>query len=111
MSAIAPSQGDELAKTRTELQAARIDVAIISSIANVTYASGIEVPIHLGAGFEMTFAPWLAVISAHKATLIAPNGAVAAERVAGAGFGVLGFEGFDGERPTDPRASYLAAVR
>src|SRR4029079_10172091 len=28
-----------------------------------------------------------------------------------AGFSVLGFAGFDGTKPTDPRASYLAAVR
>ena len=111
MTAIPPSQGDELAKARTELQAARIDVAILSSIANVTYVSGIEVPVPLGAGFEMSYGPWLAVVSPHKAILIAPKGAVAPERIAGAGFDVLGVEGWGGWTPSDPRGSFFAALR
>jgi Xaa-Pro aminopeptidase len=111
MTAIPPSQGDELAKARTELQAARIDVAVLSSIANVTYASGIEVPIPFGAGFEMNYGPWLAVVSPHKAILIAPKGAVAPERVAGTGFEVIGVEGWGGWTPSDPRGSFFAALR
>ena len=111
MTTIAPSRGEELARARAELAKAGIEVAILSSLANVTYVSGIEVPVPVGAAAELTFAPWLAVISADKATLISPNAGAPADRLIGAGFGSLGFDTFDGARPTDPRASYLLALR
>ena len=106
-----PSRGEELACARAELAAAGIDIAVLSSVANVTYVSGIEVPIPFGAGAELTFAPWLAVISASQAVLISPGAGADAGRLAGAGFSQLGVEGFDGSKPTDPQGSYLAALR
>jgi len=111
MTTIAPSRGEELARARAELAKAGIEVAILSSLANVTYVSGIEVPVPVGAGAELTFAPWLAVISADRATLISANAGAPADRLAGAGFSSLGFDTFDGAKPTDPRASYLNALR
>ncbi len=111
MTEIAHSHGEELARARAELNAAGIDVAILSSVSNVTYVSGIEVPIPFGAGAELTFAPWLAVVSPDKAVLITPSAGALSGRLASAGFRSLGFDTFDSFNPTDPRGTYLAALR
>lgn len=111
MTAIAPANGEELAKARSELAALGVDVAVLSSVANVTYVCGVEVPVPVGAGAELTFAPWLAVIGVRDgaAALVAPTGAV--PDGAASGFEIIGFDTFDSFRSTDPRESYLAALR
>jgi Xaa-Pro aminopeptidase len=100
---------EEIARTRSALRAAGIDVAVLSSIANVTYVTGMEIPIPLGAGFEMTYAPWLAVVSAEGGlALVAPKGA-GGEAVAN-GYEHFEFDGFDSFDPTDPAGSYAGKL-
>ena len=103
---------DERGRAATELTRAGCDVAILASVANVTYVSGIEVPVPVGAGAELTFAPWLAIIGVRSQTavLIVPDGAVAAVEAGVSAIDLLGFQGFESFDPTDPRASYLARV-
>lgn len=103
---------DERGRATAELARAGCDVAVLASLANVTYVSGIEVPVPVGAGAELTFAPWLAIIGVHDQTalLIVPDGAAATVQADVSAIDVLGFEGFDSFHPTDPRASYLARV-
>lgn len=98
---------EELARTRAALVANGIDIAVLSSIANVTYTTGFEVPVPLGAGFEMTYAPWLAVVpkSDGEAALVAPASAPEIP-----GFTPVAFEGFDSFNPTDPAGTYLASL-
>jgi Xaa-Pro aminopeptidase len=83
-------------------------VAVLSSIANTTYVTGIEVPIPLGAGFEMTYAPWLAIVANDGAGLVAPTGAGAA--AAANGYELFGFDGFDSFNPTDPAGTYASQL-
>jgi Xaa-Pro aminopeptidase len=56
--------GEERARAGAALREAGCDLAVLSSLANVTYATGVEVPVPVGAGAELTYAPWLAVLSA-----------------------------------------------
>ena len=69
-----------------------------------------EVPIPLGAGFEMTYAPWLAVVPAAEggSGLVAPKGAGGSATKNG--YELFGFDGFDSFNPTDPGGSYLTQL-
>ena len=105
--------GEELVRTRTALAGAGADVALLSSVANVTYASGWEVPVPLGALAELSYGQPLLLLGARDATavLIVPN-AHAAEAAERSGLGeVAPFETFESFHPTDSRASFLDAVR
>lgn len=97
---------EEIARIRAELAAASVDILIASSYANATYALGREVPVPVGAGAELTYAPWLAVLPAADggAGLVAPHG------VNADGFESFGFDGFDSFNPTDPAGTYAAQV-
>lgn len=100
----------ELTKTRVELTTAGVDIAILSSVANVTYVSGVEVPVPVGAGAELTYAPWLAVIPAtsNGAGLVVPGGA--AKPSEHYGYERFEFEGFDSFNPTDPGGTYVSQL-
>lgn len=97
---------EEFARTRSVLKDAGIDVAVVSSIANATYVTGIEVPLPVGAGAELTFAPWLAVLSASNggSALVAPQGA--GSGAVANGYELFGFQGFDSFNLTDPGGTY-----
>jgi Xaa-Pro aminopeptidase len=99
---------DEIARTRAEMYAAGIDIAVVSSIANATYVTGMEVPVPVGAGAELTFAPWLALVSADTVALVAPAGA--GEPATKNGYELFGFDGFDSFNPTDPGRTYVAQL-
>ena len=43
---------EELGRAHAELAAAGCDGALLSSLANVTYVSGYEVPVPIGAGAD-----------------------------------------------------------
>lgn len=102
---------EEIARARQALREAGIDVAVVSSMANATYVTGMEVPFPIGAGAEFTFAPWLAVLTAADggSALVAPHGA--GSPAAANGYELFGFDGFDSFKPTDPGGSYLAQLR
>jgi Xaa-Pro aminopeptidase len=100
----------ELERTKQALREAGIDLAVFSSVANVTYVTGIEVPVPIGAGAELTWGPWLAVVPAREAggTLISPGGA--GQGAVANGFTIVGFEGFDSFDETDPEGTYIRAI-
>lgn len=113
---------EELEKARAEIKKAGVDIAVVSSVHNLTYVAGIEIPLPVGAGNEMTYAPWLAVIptSGGAAGLVAPPGGfaglVAGMEAAGTdaikhGYELFSFEGFDSNVATDPAGTYVAQVK
>jgi Xaa-Pro aminopeptidase len=104
---------DELVRTRHALAAAGCDAVLLSSLANVTYVSGYEVPIPVGAHAEMAYGPDLALCTVTDAGswLIVPAGAATGAGKRSRLGGVLPFDGFDSFNPTDSHASYLTAVR
>ena len=104
---------DELAQARHALAAAGCDAVLLASLANVTYVSGYEVPVPVGAHAEMAYGPDLALCSVADAGswLIVPAGAAAGAGKRSRLDGVIPFDGFDSFNATDSHASYLAAVR
>jgi len=112
---------EELEKARAEIKAAGVDIGVVSSVHNLTYVSGIEIPLPFGAGHEMTFAPWLAVIPAAggDAALIAPPGGfaglVSGQEASGSdaianGYHLFSFEGFSATEATDPAGTYVTQI-
>jgi Xaa-Pro dipeptidase len=100
---------EQIARSRAALKDAGIDVAVVSSYANATYVTGIEVPVPFGAGAELTFAPWLAVLSsADGSVLVVPHGA--GRGATANGYELFDFEGFDSFNPTDPGGTYVTQL-
>ncbi len=102
----------ELDRVRVALRAAGYDYALLSSLANVTYASGYEVAIPAGAHTELAYGLPLALLGTHDATncLIVAAGTAQAAQTAAPHFDILTFAGFDGLQPTDFEAAYLATI-
>lgn len=103
---------EELSRAQAALAADGCDFALLSSLANVTYLSGYEVPVPIGAGAEFAYGIPLALCSARgdASCLIVPDGsaAAAAER---SGLGsLLAFDTFDAFSEKDSRASFLARI-
>ena len=88
------------------------EVAVLGSVANVTYVTNVEVPIPFGASAEMTYAPWLAVLSVRnrRGWAVVPDFAVEKIRSGSEGFEALGFDTFDSFFASDLRGTYLAQV-
>ena len=103
---------EELRRTCAALREAECEAALLSSTANVTYASGWEVPVPLGAGAELAWGQPLLLIAARDeaAWLIVPNGNENAARAVAAVDEVVPFETFDSFKPTDSRQSFLDAI-
>jgi Xaa-Pro aminopeptidase len=106
------AENEELARARAALAEARYDAAVLSSLENVTYASGWEVPVPLGALAAMSYGTPLLVLSARDeaAILVVPNAYATAAKAQPAVDEVIPFETFDGDRPTDSRRSFLGAL-
>src|SRR5262245_1386692 len=104
---------DELARTNAALTGAGCDAALLSSLANVTYVSGYEVPVPIGAGAEFAYGVPLALCgrAAPAGCLIVPDGGMAAAREHSRLDGLLAFDTFDGFRAVDSQASFLARIR
>ena len=102
---------DERARAATALRDAGIDVVVLSSVANVTYVTGVEVPVPFGAGDALTFAPWLAVFPSQGdgGAVVAPHGA--GDAAAANGFEPLGFDTLATWDAPDPEGTYLAQLR
>ena len=104
---------EELARARAALATAGCNFSLLSSLANVTYASGWEVPVPIGALAELAYGPPLLLCAAREpaAWLIVPN---ASADTAGERAGVdavVPFDTFDSFVPTDSRGSYLDRLR
>ncbi|HZQ06721.1 MAG TPA: Xaa-Pro peptidase family protein [Anaerolineae bacterium] len=102
----------ELEKARLEL-AALCDVALLSSLPNVTYVSGFEVPHAVGVSAAIPYAPPFAVFAVRDTP----------SWLAVSGFGVgqakresrldhlLTFDALDSFNPTDVRGTFFEAAR
>ncbi len=108
---LSPGQ-DELTITRTGL-ADRCDVVLLASQGSVTYASGFAVPDPAGVVAAVAHGPAFAVIPINGGTssLAIPEGQVADAREQTWLGQTLGFATFDSFAPSDPTATYLAALR
>lgn len=102
----------ELDRTRAALRAAGYDFALLSSLANVTYATGYAIPIPVGAHTELAYGAPLALVGASDATncLLVAAGTTAAAQAAAPHFDILTFDGFDTFVPTDFEAAYFATI-
>ena len=103
----------ELARARAALAAAGCDLALLSSVTNVTYVSGFEVPLAVGVSAAVAYAAPFAVIAAKDSTawLAASVFHTAqAERESRLDH-LLTFAGFDSFQATDARGTYLESVR
>ena len=105
-----PPATEERARAAAALRGAGIDIAVLSSVANVTYATGVETPVSFGAGAELTYAPWLAVFPTHGdgGALVAPRGS--GKDAADNGFEPLAFATLDTWDAPDPEGTYLAQL-
>ena len=103
----------ELDRARTALAAAGCDLALLASLPNVTYVSGWEVPVPVGALAELAYGPPLALVGARGrgAWLVASDSLAAAAGARAGVDAVRPFATFDSFTATDPRAAYVDAVR
>lgn len=103
---------EELARTQAALTAAGCDFALLSSLANVTYVSHVEVPVPIGAGAEFAYGQPLALCAARGAAscLIVPDGGAVAMAAQSALGDLLAYDTFDAFAAKDSRAAYLARV-
>lgn len=103
---------EELAKAREELRTL-CDVALLSSIHHVTYASGFEVPHAVGVSAVTVYASAFAAVSVRDSAAwlgVSAGHAAQAKRESRLD-GILTYDGFDSFKPTDSRGTYLEAVR
>lgn len=104
---------EELARARAALQSAGCDFVLLSSLANVTYVSGFEVPVPVGALAELTYTSPLALCSVSDSAswLIVGNSSAAAAKEQSRLEELLPFDTFDSFKPTDSGASFLEMTR
>jgi Xaa-Pro aminopeptidase len=102
----------ELARANDALAALGCDAALLSSLANVTYVSGYEVPVPIGAGAEFSYGIPLALCGAAApgGCLIVPDGGAGAARDQSRLASLMAFDTFDGFSPKDSRASFVAHI-
>lgn len=103
---------EELGKAIDELRPL-CDVALLSSLHNVTYVSGFEVPVPVGAGAVTAYAAAFAAIGVREGgTCLGVGGGSAAQAKRHSRLdGLVTYEGFDSFRQADPRGTYLAGIR
>src|SRR4051812_3905346 len=103
---------EELSRANTALQALGCNAALLSSLANVTYVSGYEVPIPIGAGAEFAYGIPLALCgrAAPAGCLIVPDGGAGAAREQSRLADLQAFDTFDGFSAKDSQASFIARV-
>jgi Xaa-Pro aminopeptidase len=89
------------------------DAFLLSSLADVTYVSGWEVPLPIGAGAEFSYGIPLALctVTDPHGWLIVPNGMAAQAQTHSRLDEVVSFDTFDNLQPVDSAASFLATLR
>ncbi len=107
---MARDSSEELAKVRAELAADGCAMAVLGSMEGVTYATGWEVPVPLGAGADLAWGRPTLVVSTEGAVLVVPDGLERAARGMAEVDEFVPFATFDGVTPIDGRAAYLAAL-
>ena len=103
---------DELIRANDALGKLGCDAALLSSLANVTYVSGYEVPVPIGAGAEFAYGVPLALCgrAVPGGCLIVPDGGAAAAGEQSRLGELLAFDTFDGFSAKDSRASFIARI-
>ncbi len=103
---------EELARAHDALAVLGCDVALLSSLANVTYVSGYEVPVPIGAGAEFAYGVPLALCGrvVSSGCLIVPDGGAAAAGVQSRLADLLAFDTFDGFSAKDSQGSFIARI-
>ncbi|NJM40363.1 MAG: aminopeptidase P family protein [Anaerolineae bacterium] len=103
----------ELTLAQTALRAVGCDFALLSSIHNVTYISGFEVPIPVGAGAETAYGPSLALCAAggEGSWLITSASNGGAARAQSRLSKTLIFGNFDSFAPLDSKQQFLEQTR
>lgn len=105
-------KSDQLQRARTELLRSGCDFALLTSLPNVTYASGYAVPVPIGAMAEWAFSSGCALIGAHDScSLVCANGEVTAARAQSWCESFFEFKTFDSFVASDSRASFIQTVR
>jgi len=107
------ADNDTLARAQSALAEAGCDLAVLSSNTHVTYVSGFAVPPAVGFSAVVPFAPPFAVVPVRGAdTWLATSvfHTAQAERESRLAH-QLTFAGFDNFAATEPRATYLEALR
>src|SRR5215207_8200719 len=104
---------EELARANAALSTLGCDAALLSSLANVTYVSGYEVPVPIGAGAEFAYGIPLALCgrAASEGCLIVPDGGASAARESSRMGALLSFDSFSHLAALDSQASFLAQIR
>jgi Xaa-Pro aminopeptidase len=104
---------EQLTRARSALTAAGCDFALLSSIHNVTYVSGFEVPVPIGAGAETAYGPSLALCSARDngGWLITAASNAGAARAQSQLNATLVFANFDSFTPLDSKTEFVERTR
>jgi Xaa-Pro aminopeptidase len=104
---------EELARAQAELASLPCDFALLSSIANVTYVSGYEVPFPIGAGAEFAYGGTFALLPARGAgsTLIVSRMNAAKAQKSSRLDSLSIFEAFDTFNDVHPSESFIDTVR
>ena len=102
-------ENEELSRAQTAIRAVSCDFMLLSSIHNVTYVSGFEVPISVGAGAETAYGPTLALCSARddgSCLVVSAANANAAKAHSRLGEALV-FGTFDSFTPLDSRQQFI----
>ncbi|MBW7883000.1 MAG: aminopeptidase P family protein [Caldilineaceae bacterium] len=104
---------DEWVRADAACAAAGMQAFLVSSLADVTYVSGFEVPVPVGAGAELAYGIPLALCTVGDAHswLVAPDGLAASAQRHSRLQEVVPFATFDHFQPADSEASFVDAVR
>ena len=105
------TENQELVRAQAATRAAGCDFMLLSSLHNVTYVSGFEVPVSLGAGAETAYGPSLALCATHDARnaswLVVSAANATAAKAQSRLAETLVFGTFDSFNPLDSRAQFL----
>jgi Xaa-Pro aminopeptidase len=104
---------EETQRARASLAAAGCDFALLSSLHNVTYVSGFEVPVPIGAGAETAYGPSLALLDARSddgGLIVSAANAAAARAQSQLGETTV-FATFDSFAPRDSKAEFVECTR
>ena len=104
---------EELERAKNSVATAGCDFVLLSSLHNVTYVSGFEVPVPIGAGAETAYGPCLALCAARESgswlITSASNAAAASEQSRLSQ--TLVFGNFDSFAPLDSKEQFIAQTR
>ncbi len=104
-------QATQLQRIREALHEAGLDFALLTSMANVTYASGYEVPVPLGALADLSYSGPMALIGARSGSwLLVPDSAGAAAKSQSWCEEIREFATFDSFTVVDSRSSLVGAL-